>query len=139
MKRLLFLIAVISLGCSTEQKQVQFPVEIVATVPDAPTEEGWTVTLDSAVASVGPVRFFPGHVLLTERIKRWMWMPFGGVAQAHPGHYIPGEALGEVLDRRGPVGALGDHDEVDGVTAVGVVSRPAPPPLMAMGVGRHRH
>jgi hypothetical protein len=45
--------------------------------------------------------------------------------------------LGEVLDRCGAVGALSDHDEIDGVTAVGVVPRPAPPALMAMGVGRH--
>jgi hypothetical protein len=58
------------------------------------------VKLDSAVASVGPVRFYPGHVLLTERVKRLLWMPFGGIAQAHPGHYIPGEALGEVLDQK---------------------------------------
>ena len=92
--------ALLSAACGTEQKQTAFPVEISATLPSGPTETGWTVQLDSAHASGGPVRFFPGRVLLSERVKRWMWMPFGGIAHAHPGHYIPGEALGEVLERK---------------------------------------
>jgi hypothetical protein len=100
MKRITLIAALLLAGCSTEQKPTSFPVEISASVPSGPTEVGWTVQLDAAFASVGPVRFYPGHVLLADRVKRWMWMPFGGVAQAHPGHYIPGEALAEVLNRK---------------------------------------
>nr|WP_225937996.1 hypothetical protein [Myxococcus sp. RHSTA-1-4] len=81
-------------GCGSEAERRVFPVEVSATLPTGANERGWTVTLESAHASVGPVRFFEGRVLLS----RFDWYSLiGGTAHAHPGHYVPGDALGEVL------------------------------------------
>ncbi|MFP2928874.1 hypothetical protein ACLESO_27480 [Pyxidicoccus sp. 3LG] len=85
-------------GCGSEAERRTFPVEVTATLPTGANERGWTVTLESAHASVGPVRFFEGHVLLTRRAPRFDWYSLiGGTAHAHPGHYVPGDAMGEVL------------------------------------------
>ncbi|MCP3142922.1 hypothetical protein [Pyxidicoccus xibeiensis] len=85
-------------GCGSEAERRTFPVEVAATLPTGANEKGWTVTLDSAHVSVGPVRFFEGRVLLTRRAPRFDWYSLiGGTAHAHPGHYLPGDAMGEVL------------------------------------------
>ncbi len=87
-------------GCGTGQERRTFPVEVVGQPMTGANEKGWTVTLESLHVSMGPVRFFEGRVLLTER-RRWDWYSLiGGTAWAHPGHYVPGEALGEVLSTR---------------------------------------
>lgn len=82
-------------GCGSAAERRTFPVEITATPLRGANERGWTVTLDSAHVSVGPVRFFEGRVLLSRRFD-WYSL-IGGTAHAHPGHYVPGDALGEVL------------------------------------------
>lgn len=82
-------------GCGSEAERRTFPVEVAATLPTGANERGWTVTLESAHASIGPVRFFNGRVLLSRRFD-WYSL-IGGTAQAHPGHYVAGDALGEVL------------------------------------------
>ena len=85
-------------GCGSEAERRTFPVEVTATLPGGANERGWTVTLESAHMSVGPVRFFEGRVLLSRRAPRFDWYSLiGGTAQAHPGHYVAGDALGEVL------------------------------------------
>ncbi|MCY1018464.1 hypothetical protein [Pyxidicoccus sp. MSG2] len=85
-------------GCGSEAERRTFPVELTGTLPSGANERGWTVTLESAHASVGPVRFFNGRVLLSRRAPRFDWYSLiGGTAQAHPGHYVAGDALGEVL------------------------------------------
>jgi hypothetical protein len=85
-------------GCGSEAERRTFPVEASATLPTGANERGWTVTLESAHASIGPVRFFNGRVLLSKRAPRFDWYSLiGGTAQAHPGHYVAGDALGEVL------------------------------------------
>nr|WP_211194447.1 hypothetical protein [Pyxidicoccus fallax] len=86
-------------GCGSEAERRVFPVEVSATLPGGANERGWTVTVESAHVSVGPVRFFEGHVLLSsQRMPRFDWYSLiGGTAHAHPGHYTPGDALGEVL------------------------------------------
>ncbi len=85
-------------GCGSEAERRTFPVEVAATLPTGANERGWTVTLESAHVSVGPVRFFEGRVLLSRRAPRFDWYSLlGGTAHAHPGHYLPGDALAEVL------------------------------------------
>ncbi|WP_404366912.1 hypothetical protein ACIHQR_38605 [Corallococcus coralloides] len=98
---LALLVALMSLGCGgkTEAERRTFAVTMTATAPTAPNEYGWTVTPEAAQLSVGSVRFFEGRVLLSRRLPRFDWYSLiGGTANAHPGHYVPGDALGEVLN-----------------------------------------
>ncbi|MBN8230051.1 hypothetical protein JYK02_21280 [Corallococcus macrosporus] len=98
---LALIVALLSLGCGgkTEAERRTFTVTMTATAPTAPNEYGWTVTPEAARLSVGSVRFFEGRVLLSSRAPRFDWYSLiGGTANAHPGHYVPGDALGEVLN-----------------------------------------
>nr|WP_223646443.1 hypothetical protein [Corallococcus sp. EGB] len=91
----------LGLGCGgkTEAERRTFAVMMTATAPTAPNSYGWTVTPEAARLSVGSVRFFEGRVLLSRRLPRFDWYSLvGGTANAHPGHYVPGDALGEVLN-----------------------------------------
>ncbi|CAM3166024.1 hypothetical protein G4177_00040 [Corallococcus sp. ZKHCc1 1396] len=111
------------LGCGddkTEAERRTFGVSMTATPPTAPNAHGWTVTPEAVQMSVGAVRFFEGRVLLS-RAPRFDWYSLiGGTARAHPGHYVPGDALGEVLkvqtvDLLAAGGAfLGDANAVTG-------------------------
>jgi hypothetical protein len=91
------------LGCGdekTEGERRAFDVTMTATPSTDPNEYGWTVTPEAAHVSVGAVRFFEGRVLLS-RAPRFDWYSLiGGTAHAHPGHYVPGDAMGEVLNAR---------------------------------------
>lgn len=103
MKSLLSLPAVLVLallaGCGTGAQRRTFPVEMTAQPMTGPNERGWTVTLESAHVSVGPVRFYEGRVLLSSWWPRFEpYALIGGTAWAHPGHYVPGDALGELLN-----------------------------------------
>jgi len=61
-------------------------------------DAGWSVALDEAVMSLGPVYFFEGDPLFARRtiIDRLLGIR---VAWAHPGHYEEGDALAQVLDQ----------------------------------------
>ncbi len=119
MKTLIPVLLVLSACGGTVAQRRTFPVE-VAGVPTTSmgNDKGWVVTLTEAKATVGPVRFFSGKVLISRR-----WSPlslFVGTAHAHPGHYVEGEALGEVLTTKevdllatGPT-SLGDANAVTG-------------------------
>lgn len=101
MKRMFMLLAALLLaGCDTGQQRRTFPVEVTALPLTGPNEKGWTVEPESLRVSMAPVRFFEGRVLLSERRKPRFdaWALLGvGTAWAHPGHYVPGDALGELL------------------------------------------
>lgn len=96
MKTLIPLLLLLTACGGTVAQRRTFPVEVVGTPVSAmANDKGWVVTLSEAKATVGPVRFFTGKVLLSRR-----WSPLSlviGTAHAHPGHYLEGEALGEVL------------------------------------------
>lgn len=91
------LVLVLLAGCGvTQQTRRTFPVEVVVSVPSAPLETGWTVTALEGSMPLTELRFFEGRVLVAER----SWSPLDLVistAHAHPGHYVPGEAKGELL------------------------------------------
>jgi len=115
--------SVLSFGCGSEAERRAFPVEVTAaTLSEERNERGWRVALDSAHVSVGPVRFFEGRVLLSSRAtpRFFDWYSLiGGTAHAHPGHYVPGDALGELLethtvDLLGGVSVLGTASAVTG-------------------------
>jgi len=79
------------------QKRRTFPVEVTHAAPAAANDSGWAVTLTKATAKVAPVRFFTGKVLLSSRWEFDPYLLIGGTAWAHPGHYLQGDALGELL------------------------------------------
>lgn len=65
--------------------------------------KGWTIQLREAKLSVGALYYFDGAVLLAHGAapsspSRIFWRSLGvNDASAHPGHYIPGTAMGEAL------------------------------------------
>lgn len=64
------------------------------------TETGWTVQLSKAGVSIGSLYYFDGEPAFVRREapRRWLASVLGlGVAHAHPGHYIAGDALGQMI------------------------------------------
>jgi len=115
-------------GCGSESQRRTFPVEVTSTPMTGANERGWTVTVESAHLSVGPVRFFEGRAL---QARRFDWYTLiGGTAHAHPGHYSPGDALGELLSTQTVdllTGAtLGDASAVTGEYGSLELTLPAP-------------
>ncbi|MCP3104018.1 hypothetical protein LZ198_34605 [Myxococcus sp. K15C18031901] len=120
-------------GCDSGAERRVFGVEVAAqALSTEPNERGWSVQLERAHVSVGPVRFYEGRVLLSRRAPRFDWYSLlGGTAHAHPGHYVPGDALGEVLvtrtvDLLGEPTSLGDASAVTGEYGSMELSLPAP-------------
>jgi hypothetical protein len=92
------LLLVFLASCGTGAQRRTFPVEMTLQPMTGPNERGWTVTPEALHVSVGPVRFYEGHVLLSHRAPRFdPFLLLGGTAWAHPGHYLPGDAMAEVL------------------------------------------
>lgn len=56
---------------------------------------GWTITLSKAIVSVGPLYYFDGEPIFSRAFD-----PLRALtpkrAWAHPGHYVPGDARGEM-------------------------------------------
>ncbi|MFO0667588.1 MAG: hypothetical protein U0174_26790 [Polyangiaceae bacterium] len=67
------------------------------------TKQGWTVTLDVFYLATGPFYYFDGATIFSHAAPKgpaptWFDRLFGiKSAFAHPGHYIPGTARGEML------------------------------------------
>lgn len=67
------------------------------------TETGWAVNIDEAAVSLGGLYYFDGepafvqraHAPLLEQFAALFRMP---IARAHPGHYIAGTALGQMVE-----------------------------------------
>lgn len=94
MRTLLFSLLLVGCDVATQQTRRTFPVEVVVTAPSAPLETGWTVTDLAGSMPLTEVRFYEGRVLAT----RWNPMELLiSTAHAHPGHYVPGASMAEVL------------------------------------------
>lgn len=83
---------------ATTGKRVE--ITLKATSPDVANgftnAIGWKVALDTAAVAVGPTYFFDGPSLFSANEPRWN--PFAlKTAFAHPGHYLEGAAMGQVL------------------------------------------
>lgn len=102
------------LGCSdaasTTGKRIALDVTIAATPASRhfTNAVGWTVDMTRAELATGAFYFFDGETLFaqlsphgapTPRRGRWasFGLPFVREAHAHPGHYVPGNAKGELL------------------------------------------
>lgn len=83
-------------ACGTEHTRRSFPVEVASDSSGLLTDSGWSVTLTKATAHLSTLRFFEGKVLISQKTPWWRSLLISE-AYAHPGHYIPGEAMAEVL------------------------------------------
>jgi hypothetical protein len=83
-------------ACGTEHTRLSFPVEISGDATDLLTDSGWSVSATKATAHLSTLRFFEGKVLVAQRSPWWRSL-LVSEAWAHPGHYIPGEAMAELL------------------------------------------
>ncbi len=85
-----------ALDDTTGRQRVSFDVVARGLRAEADTSTGWHVRIESAYVALGPVRWFEGEALFGA--LRRLVAP--GVAWAHPGHYVPGGALADVMERR---------------------------------------
>jgi len=120
--------AVLLASCGMAQERRTYELRVFSPAPSAgPNAEGWTVTLDRAEVNIGPVRFYEGRVEHA-RFSPLEWII--GAAWAHPGHFHPGEAMGEWLDVRtvdllGGNASLGTVNGVTGAYGSIVLTLPA--------------
>ncbi|MGV3623570.1 MAG: hypothetical protein ACO1OB_22310 [Archangium sp.] len=94
---ILVLLLLSGCGSMTERQRRDFPVEVVGSTAPIVTDSGWTVTLTRATAHLATLRFFSGPAQVVQGSPPWWHGLVVSTAYAHPGHYVPGEALGEVL------------------------------------------
>ncbi len=85
-------------GDTTGRVRVTFPVTMRGINPSADTSTGWHVVLDQAFVAAGPLRWYEGAPIFSRRL--WDTAFSLGVAHAHPGHYVPGEALADITSQR---------------------------------------
>jgi hypothetical protein len=131
-----------SSGSGTTGKAIT--LHTVANVQGDPTKPvtsalGWSVTLSKAYVSLDSLHYFQGEpVVSSNRVaparSRWArWLDlFERTAHAHPGHYIPGAAMGEMLtpttlDLLVPSTQLADGTGVTGWTYSGRFTWRTPP------------
>jgi hypothetical protein len=86
-------------GCADETsgttgRRITLEVRIVASPSskEFTNAKGWKVTLTKAAISTGAFYFYDGEPLFSSRGAGWVRSAF-----AHPGHYAPGDARGELL------------------------------------------
>lgn len=86
---------------STAQKRVTYETHIVADdAIDAPVVNayGWSIQITRAALSIGPIYYWNGAPSFASFNAPDTFGIFGiRSAFAHPGHYVPGDAMGQVL------------------------------------------
>lgn len=85
-------------GDTTGRARVTFPVTLRGINPSFDSSLGWHVTLDQAFVAAGPLRWYEGAPLFGQRV--FQRITHWGIAEAHPGHYVPGEALADITSQR---------------------------------------
>lgn len=97
-------------SAATEGRRVSFTTRVVAEdAVDAPIVNayGWSIVLSRAALSIGPLYYWSGAPALaaTNHFLRALGLR---EAHAHPGHYVPGDAMGQVLASSSVDLALGE-------------------------------
>lgn len=131
------LLCTLACGSDTARSRINFEVTAGGLSQGGPvtTESGWTVELSTAELSVASLYFFEGEPLFARVDRRPMHERLLGLvigtAHAHPGHYVEGEALADLLepvtlDLLAPDQRLGQANGVSGAyNSVRVVLKPA--------------
>lgn len=81
-------------GDTTGRVRVTFPVTVRGINPTSDNARGWRVVVEEALVAAGPLRWYEGPPIFARRLFQF------GVAFAHPGHYVPGEALADITSQR---------------------------------------
>jgi hypothetical protein len=109
------------------------------------TSSGWTVTLTKAALATGAFYYYDGEPAFVSAPSRrpswWARLAPVGTAHAHPGHYVAGRAMGQMLlpfsaDLLAGPTALPDGSGVTGLVRSASFSFAAPsagPALAALG------
>ncbi|MCS6901430.1 MAG: hypothetical protein RMJ98_16035 [Myxococcales bacterium] len=91
-------------GSTTSGRRIILKTRLEVTAPGDPflTGLGWKVTLTKAAVATGPLYYFDGappFAAAPRQLRRGVLARWLGpsVAWAHPGHYVPGNARGQVL------------------------------------------
>lgn len=127
-------------GCSeadsgTTGRRVALRTHVTANGGGAPfvNAKGWTVALDEALVATGAFYYFDGATLLSRASAPGArpGLAFVRAAHAHPGHYVPGAARGEMrepfsVDLRAGESVLPDGEGVTGVVRSATFSFGAP-------------
>ncbi len=101
-------------------------------------KKGWTVTLTKAAISTGPFYLYEGAPIfslaeppVSAPFRLRDFLPRSSVAHAHPGHYVAGEARGQMLTSNSVDLMTGEVDyprieAVSGITRSGTFSFASP-------------
>jgi hypothetical protein len=97
------------------------------------TDYGWNVTLTQASLTAGPFYYFDGEPAFTRAPRRlFEFLKPIQTAYAHPGHYTPGNAVGQMLEpqtfdlmKAGPF-AMADGTGITGAVRSATFSFSAP-------------
>lgn len=133
-------------GCSdgattdaTTGKRITFTMTVSPVKKTFTTKVGWDVTLTKAMIATGAFYFFDGDTLFASTAPRFrpVLSPLElllrpAIAHAHPGHYVPGNAKGEMLtatsvDLLAGDARLGDGQGVSGSFRSATFTFGAPP------------
>lgn len=95
---------------------------------------GWSIKLDKVIVSTGALYFFDGATIFSQNDApkpRWHDAFAIKSAFAHPGHYVPGNARGELLtatsvDLKADA-SVGNGNGISGITRSATFSFQAPP------------
>ncbi len=125
-------------GSGTTGRRIVLDVQITAS-PESKqftNAKGWTISLTKAAVATGAFYFYDGDTLFAGAPPRRS-RGFVTAAFAHPGHYVPGNARGEMLTPSSADilsgAALGNGDGVTGPvrSATFAFSSPATGPMAA--------
>jgi hypothetical protein len=151
---LLLVVPALAAACASESttgKTVALHTRLEADLPadhTFTTDLGWTITVKRLLAASGALYYFDGEPAFTMAPRRNRWRraletlsPIG-TAWAHPGHYLAGNARGEMLapyteDLLAGPSTLPDGDGITGPLRSGTFSfaRPGDGPLAAALAG----
>jgi len=79
---------------TTGRAPVAFAVNAQGIRPTATTALGWSVRIETARVRLGALRWFEGDPVA--QLRPWERLLGVRLAYAHPGHYVPGEALADI-------------------------------------------
>ena len=101
-----FAVSTAPIGCNDEDSGTtgrRIALDVGRASPDSKqftNAKGWNVTITKAAVSTGAFYFYDGETLFAGAVpRRGRSEPWSFVksAFAHPGHYVPGNAKGEML------------------------------------------
>jgi hypothetical protein len=120
-------------GSGTTGRRIALDVKIAASPASKQftNAKGWNVTITKAAVATGAFYFYDGDTLFAGGAPRRSGFQLVKAAFAHPGHYVPGNAKGELLTPSSADllagGMLGRGEGVSGLVRSATFSFGSPP------------